>query len=100
VGRVVWSGFGASLMGQGTSLGSRVLCLIFDDSLLFSTISGCLVSSLVAFGLLVVEISTSRLPPPSLHALMQGGRKYVLDESPLLDSRQFPALFLLDPRHP
>jgi hypothetical protein len=81
VGRVVWSGSGASLVGQGTLLGSRVIFLIFDGSLLFSTISRCLVSSLVAIGLLVVEILTSRLPPPSQHALMQGGRKYVVDES-------------------
>jgi hypothetical protein len=80
VGRVVWSGFGASLMELGSTLGALDVFLIPDDSLLFSTISRCLVSSLVVIGRLVVEISTSRLPPPSLHALMQGGRKYVADE--------------------
>jgi hypothetical protein len=80
VGRVVWSGFGASLMELGSSLGALNVFLIPDDSLLFSTISRCLVSSLVVIGRLVVEISSSRSPPPSLHALMQGGRKYVADE--------------------
>jgi hypothetical protein len=80
VGRVVWSGFGAALMELGSSLGALGVFLIPDDSRLFSTISGCLVSSLVAIGLLVVEISLSRLSSPRLHALMQGVRKYVVSE--------------------
>jgi hypothetical protein len=67
-------------MAPGSSPGSLEVFFIFDDSLLFSTISGCSVSSLVAIGLLVVEISSSRLSSPWLHALMRGVRKYVVSE--------------------
>jgi hypothetical protein len=67
-------------MAPGSSPGSLEVFFIFDDSLLFSTISGCSVSSLVAIGLLVVEISLSRLSSPWLHALMRGVRKYVVSE--------------------
>jgi hypothetical protein len=50
---------------RGTCFGARRLAgIFFDDSILFSTISACLFSSLVAIGLLVVQISPSRLPPP------------------------------------
>jgi hypothetical protein len=42
---------------------------------------------LVAIGLLVVEISSSRFPPPGLHALMQAVRKDVASERYVLDSR-------------
>jgi hypothetical protein len=87
VGRVVWSGFGASLMELGSSLGALDVFLISDDSLLFSTISRCLVSSLVVIGRLVVEISSSRLSSPRLHALMRGVRKYVVSEGYVTCSR-------------
>jgi hypothetical protein len=72
---------------RGTCFGARRLAgIFFDDSILFSTISACLFSSLVAIGLLVVEISSSRFPPPGLHALMQAVRKDVASERYVLDS--------------
>jgi hypothetical protein len=89
VGRVVWSGFGASLMELGSSLGALDVFLIPDDSLLFSTILRCLVSSLVVIGRLVVEISSSRLSSPRLHALMRGVRKYVVSEGYVTCSKPF-----------
>jgi hypothetical protein len=42
---------------------------------------------LVAIGLLVVEISSSRLLALGLHALMQGVRKHVVSESGVTHSR-------------